>query len=291
MWRVDSFFLRGYTVPVSEQEKMKYKTVSFGHYSTKDGNMIDIHTHILPGLDDGAGDIYDSIEMAELAFETGTEVIVATPHCNIPGLYTNYFGKEYCSTYQRTKEILSEEVPGLTLLAGMEVFTTEEVPRLLMEGKIFPINRTRYVLMEFDFGEDPDFAVEILQQVKEIRALPVIAHAERYEFVQDDPSIAYEWKRKGYEIQVNKGSFIGRFGERAQRTAYKLLDHNLITAVASDAHSPVQRTTCMSDAYEYLSKSYPKDYLEALFTDNPRYICNGLRPIQFQRIPFKRTHR
>ena len=92
-------------------------------------------------------------------------------------------------------------------------------------------------------------------------------------------------------VAKNKGSFIGRFGERAQRTAYKLLDHNLITAVASDAHSPVQRTTCMSDAYEYLSKSYPKDYLEALFTDNPRYICNGLRPIQFQRIPFKRTHR
>ena len=67
--------------------------------------MIDLHTHILPGLDDGAGDIYDSIEMALLAKDSGTSVIVATPHCNIPGLYENYFGKEYCQTFQKTKEI------------------------------------------------------------------------------------------------------------------------------------------------------------------------------------------
>lgn len=252
--------------------------------------MIDIHTHILPGLDDGAADIYDSIEMAALAYESGTTAIVATPHCNLPGLYSNYFGKEYRDTFLRTREILEQEVPGITLLAGMEVFTTEDVPRLLTEGKIFPINRTKYVLMEFDFGEDPDFASRILAEVKKIRAVPVVAHAERYEFIQDDPSTAYEWKRKGYEIQLNKGSFMGRFGERAQRTAYELLNHNLVTAVASDAHSPVRRTTCMSDAYEHLLPEYPKDYLDALFTDNPRYICSGLRPIQFQRIPFRKTY-
>ena len=63
--------------------------------------MVDIHTHILPGLDDGASDIYDTIEMAELAYESGTTVIVATPHCNLPGLYANYFGKEYSSTFPR----------------------------------------------------------------------------------------------------------------------------------------------------------------------------------------------
>lgn len=258
--------------------------------SKKEEDMIDIHTHILPGLDDGAVDIYDSIEMAELAYESGTKVIVATPHCNIPGMYSNYFGKEYCSTYRRTKEILKQEQPGLTLLAGMEVFTTEDVPRLLVDGKIFPINRTRYVLMEFDFREEPDFASEILRQVKEIRGLPVIAHAERYEFVQDDPSIVYEWKREGYEIQINKGSFLGRFGSHAQRTAYELLDQALVTSIASDAHSPVQRTTCMADAYDHLRKSYPKRYLDGLFTENPRRICNGRRTIRFHRKPFEGEH-
>ena len=251
--------------------------------------MIDIHTHILPGLDDGAADIYDSIEMASLAYRNGTNVIVATPHCNIPGMYDNYFGNEYCRTFLKTKEILQREEPGITILAGMEVFATEELPRLLTEGQIFPVNRTRYVLMEFDFGEDPRFADRILRKVKEVRAIPMIAHVERYAFVQDDPAIVYRWKRRGYEIQVNKGSFLGKFGRGAQKTAFDLLNHNLVTVIASDAHSPERRTTCMADAYEYLREEYAEEYLDILFEKNPRNICNGVKPIQFRRIPFEET--
>ena len=246
--------------------------------------MIDIHTHILPGMDDGAADIYDSIDMAALAYESGTSVIVATPHCNIPGAFSNYYGKDYRETFQRTKEILKQEVPEITLLAGMEVFTTEAVPRLLAEGRIFPINRTRYILMEFDFGEDPYFAEYMLERVKEINAKPVVAHVERYEFIQDDPDIIYQWKQKGYEIQVNKGSFLGRFGRHAQQTAFELLDANLVTTVASDAHSPVRRTTCMADAYDYLRREYSREYLDILFQTNPQRICNGLKPIQFRAV-------
>ena len=242
--------------------------------------MIDIHTHILPGFDDGASDIFDSIEMAALARDSGTTVIVATPHCNIPGLYTNYFGKEYSHVFRETKEILKREVPEITLLAGMEVFATEQVPRLLTEGKIFPINRSRYILIEFEFSADPYFADEILRRVKEVRAIPVVAHAERYEFVQDNPEIGYYWKKCGYEIQINKGSFMGRFGRHAKRTAFELLDRNLVTAVASDAHSPMQRTTCMADAYDYLRGEYPAEYLDILFERNPRDICNGRIPLQ-----------
>lgn len=251
--------------------------------------MIDIHTHILPGLDDGAADIYDSLEMAAMAYKSGTNVIVATPHCNIPGMYDNYFGDKYCNTFLKTKKILQKEVPGITILAGMEVFATEELPRLLTEGQIFPVNRTRYVLMEFDFREDPRYADRLLRKVKEVQAIPLIAHVERYEFVQDDPAIISRWKKRGYEIQVNKGSFLGKFGREAEETAFLLLNHNLITAVASDAHSPEQRTTCMADAYEYLREEYAEEYLDILFEKNPRNICNGIRPVQFRRIPFEET--
>ena len=252
--------------------------------------MIDIHTHILPGLDDGAADIYDSLEMAALAYESGTRVIAATPHCNVPGAYTNYFGREYRRVFERTKEIIQKEIPGITLLAGMEVFATEELPRLLTEGMIFPVNRTRYVLMEFDFMEDPDFADEIIRRVMEVRAVPLIAHAERYEFVQDDPDTAARWKQAGCAIQINKGSFMGRFGRTAQRTAFELLDHNLVTVVASDAHSPYQRTPWMQDVYQTLLEEYPRDYLEALFTENPGRICRGQEVIRFRRISFQDTY-
>lgn len=248
--------------------------------------MIDLHAHILPGLDDGAVDIYDSIEMAALAYEYGTKVIVATPHCNIPGLYDNYFGKEYWRAYRNTKEILQREQPGILLLGGMEVYMTEQVPELLTEGKIFPINRTRYVLLEFDFAEDPEFADRMLRRVLEVRALPLIAHAERYEFVQENPELVWRWKNMGCEIQVNKGSFLGRFGTRAQKTAYELLNHNLVTAIASDAHSPVRRTTCMADTYKCLREEYSGEYLDTLFHINPKRICNGRKTVQFRKIPF-----
>ncbi len=249
--------------------------------------MIDIHTHILPGLDDGARDYYDSIEMAVMAYESGTTEIVATPHCNIPGVYGNYFGEEFVDIFQRTCEVFVREQIPVHLMPGMEVFATIDLPQLLTEGKVMPINQTRYVLIEFDFGEDPDFADAILKQVADIHAWPVVAHVERYEFVQDDPQIIYRWLTRGYAIQVNKGSFLGRFGRRAERTAYRLLNHNLISAIASDAHSPQQRTTYMADAYESLAADYPKAYLDALFTKNPANICRGRKIIRFRKIPFR----
>ena len=118
----------------------------------------------------------------------------------------------------------------------------------------------------------------------------MVAHAERYEFIQDDPEIVYRWRQEGYEIQVNKGSFMGRFGRRAQETAYELLNHNLVSAIASDAHSPLQRTTCMADAYNDLLKDYPREYLDVLFNTNPQRICNGEKTVQFRKISFREPY-
>lgn len=252
--------------------------------------MRDIHTHILPGIDDGSRDLYDSMEMAAMAADSGTTTIIATPHCNIPGVYDNYFGKEYAELFRKTvRELEHNHIP-VKLLPGMEVYSTFELPRLLAEGKIITLNKTRYLLMEFDFQEDPDFADMILKKMWETKAIPVIAHAERYEFVQDDPEIVYRWQEKGYAVQVNKGSFMGRFGRDAQNTAFELLDHNLITAVASDAHSPYQRTPWMQDVYQALLEDYPPDYLDVLFTANPGRICMGQEVIRFRRIAFEDTY-
>lgn len=249
--------------------------------------MIDIHTHILPGLDDGAQSLYDTVEMAAMAYENGTTQIVATPHCNIPGVYGNYFGDRYVRAFEEARDAIERERIPVRLLPGMEVFATEDLPDLLAEGKIMPLNQTRNVLIEFDFDEDPMFADNVLRRVKKVGGRPVIAHAERFEFVQDDPQIVYRWRERGYAVQVNKGSFMGRFGQRAERTAYRLLNHNLITAVASDAHSPERRTTCMADAYDVLSAEYPRKYLDILFERNPARLCGGKPTIRFRQIPFE----
>lgn len=249
--------------------------------------MTDIHTHILPGLDDGAQGLYDTLEMAAMAFENGTTRIVATPHCNIPGMYDNYFGERYIQAFERARKAIEQEKIPVELLPGMEVFATEDVPELLAAGKIMPLNQTRNVLIEFDFAEDPWFAERLLRRVREVGARPVIAHAERFEFVQEDPQIVYRWQERGYCVQVNKGSFLGRFGRRAEQTAYRLLNHNVVTAVASDAHGPERRTTCMADAYEMLAAEYPRNYLDILFNKNPNLLCQGKPPVHFKKIPFE----
>ena len=142
--------------------------------------MIDIHTHILPGMDDGAVDILDTIEMARLAAMSGVTEIVATPHFNIPGLYDNAFGEHYVNTFNQAARAIKEEKIPIRLFPGMEAFFTEDLPRQMADGKVMTINQSHYILMEFAFDEDPDFATRLLGKVREVGAKPVIAHAERY---------------------------------------------------------------------------------------------------------------
>lgn len=248
--------------------------------------MIDIHAHILPGIDDGAEDMYDTLEMARMAADSGVDKIIATSHCNIPGMYGNYFGREYIDRYESVVRAVRKEKIPIEILPGMEVFSTEDLPELIVNHKIMPLNQSRYILMEFAFDEDPEFADSILKRVEEVGARPVIAHAERYEFIQDYPQIAYRWFRKGYVIQANKGSFLGRFGEGPKRAADSLLRHNLISVIASDAHSPLQRTPYMMDVYEELSREYSENHLDVLFQYNPARICDNREILRLEPVPY-----
>ena len=237
--------------------------------------MIDIHSHILPGMDDGAQDLYESLAMVEIAANSGITAIVATPHCNIPRGYKNYFGNEYIAKVQQLREAVREEGIPVQILPGAEALGTADLPQLLQDGKIMTLNQGRYLLIEFFFDEDPEFVNYLLEEVKDLKAIPVIAHAERYKFVQKDPNLVYEWRRKGYPVQVNKGSIRGKFGNKAQETAYLLMNHHLVSVVASDAHSPYVRTPNMKNAYEQLMQEYPESYVNMLFYENPKRICRS----------------
>lgn len=248
--------------------------------------MVDIHCHILPGVDDGAESIYDTLDMADLAYRSGTTQIVATPHCNITGVYENYADELYWNSFHSAQETIRREGIPVTLLPGMEVFAQENVPELIRSEKVVGINSTKNLLIEFDFTEEREFADSILEKVAATGMTPIIAHAERYRFVQENPAVVLSWMQKGFHIQVNKGSFWGRFGKGAEKAAYRLLNHNLVTAVASDAHSCVHRTPHMADVYSFLCEDYPKEYIKDLFYTNPDRLCHGQPPVQYQKIPF-----
>lgn len=248
--------------------------------------MIDIHSHILPGVDDGSQDIETTEEMLYAAYKSGTDAIVATPHCNIPELYRNYVDQEMQEVWKRFEEDLADLNLPVRVYRGMEVFTTEQVPDLIRAGLVWTINGTRYLLMEFGFDEDPAFCNHMIREIKKTGVRPVIAHPERYHFLQNEPQLAYLWCTNGCALQVNKDSILGRFGRREEETAERIIRHGLAAAVASDAHGVHSRTTDLSEVWNYLVPKIGPDYANLLLNENPRRILAGrellgYRPIRF----------
>ena len=248
--------------------------------------MIDIHTHIIPGVDDGSESIRMSLSMLALSAESGVTDVVATPHCNIPDEVDNYASQDlYTELLNLQREAERADIP-VRIIRGMEVFATEDLPRLIRERKVWSLNSTRYLLMEFAFNEDPAFCQSLLAELRQMGARPVIAHPERYFFVQDDPQIAYEWCIGGSALQVNKGSLLGRFGQGPERTARLLVEHGLAACVASDAHSDYQRSTYMADVSRLLERDYGEDLRDLLLEINPGRILKGESLLGYEAVPF-----
>ena len=238
--------------------------------------MIDIHTHILPGVDDGAPYMEIALEMANQAVQSGVDRLVMTPHCNVPEMFDNYNDDNVLRNQMQVfQEQVQEAGIPLKLYTGMEVFGTLDVPAYLEEGRLLTMNDTRYLLMEFSFGGDADDVTSILHEVRRLDYVPVIAHPERYRYVQEDPGVVDYWIRMGCGVQVNKGSILGRFGRQAYACSMFLLDQGMVSCIASDAHHAEWRTTYMDEVQSFLIEHYGEDYADFLTRMNPERILQG----------------
>jgi len=226
----------------------------------------------MPGIDDGADNMEESLAMAELAWDSGVSTIVVTPHSNVRGTFENYDSPEWRRLFIKLQNYLKENGCRIRLLPGAEIYASEQVADRIFSGALLSINHSRYYLMEVPFDADPYWCEDIWESVLKIDKIPVIAHPERYFCIQENPSILYEWMKMGCLSQMNKGSVFGRFGRTVKRTAEVLLDHNLITCAASDAHSPYMRTTFMADIRDYLLDMYGERRMERLLYRNPERI-------------------
>lgn len=247
--------------------------------------MIDIHIHILPGIDDGSSDLEESLMMADISVRSGVHTIVATPHSNLTGFYQNYFDEGFYRNLQRFRRALEQERIPLTVLSGMEIFTTDHVVPKMDQGKLISLNHSRYYLMEFDFGLDGEIMGSRLKDVLKTGRIPVIAHPERYECIQEYPDLLYHFMKEGCLSQVNKGSLLGRFGRNVKETADQLMEQGLVTCVASDAHSPKFRTPFMAEIQDYLEQVYDYKIAKQLLYDNP------LRILQDELVSFRGVKR
>ena len=231
--------------------------------------MIDLHSHILPGLDDGARSPQESLSMARMAVESGVTAMVATPHCR------DDRRREVYDSWLLLREALEEAKIPLQLFLGMEIFATSATARMLREGALFTVNNSRYPLLEFPFHAEGSRQTMILGSVCQAGFRPVIAHPERYSYVQQDLRVVNEWHRMGCLLQLNRGSLLGRFGRSAQETAIRLVEHGFACAIASDAHSPYRRTPWMKDVHTLLRDGLSPAHARQLLLENPKKILQN----------------
>lgn len=237
--------------------------------------MIDIHCHILDGVDDGSYCLAESVEMAKVALEGGTEKIVATPHMNIPGTETVPWGEKTSGKLAALNEKLASEKIPITVYPGQEVFCAGNVVSLLENGSAITLNRTKYLLVEFDFYARSETILDQCDALIASGVVPVIAHPERYEALKENDQTVYRLKKRHCLLQINCGSLFGAFGRSARNIAHGLLEGSLADFIASDAHSPYVRTPYMADAHEMVSEMYSIDYAELLFRDNPEHLLQN----------------
>lgn len=237
--------------------------------------MIDIHCHILYGLDDGSDNLEESVKMAKLAETGGTKIIVATPHSNVPSSFQNLWSNDIASRLNTLNSRLAADGVKVKVFPGNEIFAAGNFLSLLKSGKLLTLNNSVYPLVEFDFNEFSSSVYIKLQQLVAEGYIPIVAHPERYAFVSEEADAVSRLKSIGCLLQINKGSLKGGFGRAAYFAAHNIIEHQLADFVASDAHSPFMRTPYLADAHEMISELCSVDYAELLLYKNPRLVLEN----------------
>ena len=234
---------------------------------------IDLHTHILSGIDDGAKDTGTSLEMLNIAGGDGTGHIILTPHY-IYGLVNNTAGivREKCLELD---SMAAEEGIDVNIYPGSEVFISPEIPELAKEGVICTLNDSMYILVELPVMSIPEYAPEVLYQLKLNGYIPIIAHPERYEEVSKNPSILYDYIQRGILCQVNSTSLMGLYGRKVRETALALLRHNMAHFVSSDAHTCRGRAPKLQKARDLVAVTIGEDAAQVLFESNGFAVINN----------------
>lgn len=232
--------------------------------------MIDIHSHILPGVDDGSPNIETSLEMLRMAADNGTTDIVATPHNN---LEFEYDGQLIADLFAE----LSDKATGIiNLHLGCDFhLSVDNVQDALANPGKFTINGQGYLMVELPDLTSLTGMRNVLNRLLATRIIPIITHPERNPSIHGNLKELEEWVRDGCLMQVTAQSLTGRFGNRAQRFAESLLQADLVHFVASDAHNTTDRVPVLTGAFKIVNQRYGAEKAESLFVYNPAAVLVG----------------
>ena len=238
---------------------------------------VDIHSHILPGLDDGPSCMEDSIKMAKVACSEDTSVIVATPHDrDVSARFSSY---KVISLANTLNNILLEQSIPIKVLVGMENHLAMDSPEQFDKGIALPIEGTCSMLIEFPFEFVPWYAEDIMGKLQRRGLQLIIVHPERNAWIQKNFGILSRMVDMGVLCQITAGSITGEFGPLVQRTSDLLLRRGLVHIVASDSHSyKGNRSPILSDAVDYIGRIIGPRTANRMAYDIPYSIINNLYP-------------
>ena len=234
--------------------------------------MIDIHTHILPGIDDGSHDFDESLRIInDLAKQEITDIFL-TPHYVASSTYISPRSANL-KLYRQLQNKVDEAGIRVTLHLGNEIYIDRDISKLLQKGKISPLADSKYILVELPMsGDFPDFE-DILLSLKYEGWKVIFAHPERYHSYQENYEKIYDLTEQGILLQCNLGSIIGQYGRRAKKTLKKLAKDKLIFCFGTDTHR-VRDFSEITKAQQKLRRYYTADELKELLEDNPKRIIN-----------------
>ena len=235
--------------------------------------MIDIHSHILAGIDDGAEALEDGLAIVRELASQGVTEIIATPHYIDETTYVSPKQKNQRLLTQLKKALKDEKID-VELYLGNEIYICNRIDNLVESGQIATMNGSEYILVEFPMSEKFPSYEDILHDLILKGYKVILAHPERYIITQDDFYILERLVEMGVLLQCNTGSFIRQYGKHAEKLAVKLAKKRMIFALGSDMHHTRKRNE-IELAIKKLRKYYSEDDLEQILDKNPRKIING----------------
>ncbi len=232
--------------------------------------MIDIHCHILPGIDDGPETMDESLGMAAAAIADGITHVVATPHSN------DDFFFDFPYVRALSKDLQARIGSRLELSTGCDFHVNAaNLAALKQDAARFTVNQKNYLLVEFDEFAIPPSMDQTLHELQLAGLQPIITHPERNGLLRAQPERLGRWVKRGCTAQVTAGSLTGGFGPGAQRDAVRWIEQGLVHFVASDAHNLRGRPLALRPAFDAVRKRFGEDIGQALFIENPRAAWQG----------------
>ncbi|RIO11676.1 tyrosine-protein phosphatase [Mammaliicoccus sciuri] len=250
--------------------------------------MVDIHNHILVGVDDGPKSIEEAIALLQQAKEQGINDIVVTPH-HLHPKYENAFDT-VAKSIEELNKIDEIEKLNIQLYPGQEIRLSDRILQDIEQQKVYGINYTKYLLIELPSNEVPHYTKKLLYEIQNKGFIPIIAHPERNKAIARDINLLYELINNGSLSQVTASSLNGELGKNLQKISIKMIEHNLIHFIASDAHHVLNRPFAMNSLFNNSKLKNIETDIEMFLHNNEALIQDKYirreRPIEFNKSKF-----